>query len=97
MDFVELLVFYLSVAFYSRSRYSAQKGHLMVKILSLKWHPLQIISTSLITAPILGELKMADNGQAMTSQQVQSLMDGMIIYQAGPSTGRDEIRFRVSP
>ena len=38
---------------------------------------------------------MADNGQEMTSQQVASLMDGMIIYQAGPITGRDVVKFKI--
>ena len=47
------------------------------------------------TAPVLGQIKMADNGQEMTSQQVASLMDGMIIYQAGPITGRDVLKFKI--
>lgn len=46
-------------------------------------------------SPVLGQIKMADNGQEMTSQQVASLMDGMIIYQAGPITGRDVVKFKI--
>jgi len=45
--------------------------------------------------PEFGEIKMSEDGQEMTTQQVQGLMDGNIIYQAGPNTGRDVVKFKV--
>ena len=47
------------------------------------------------TPPTLGEIKMSKDGDAMKTQQVQALMDGDIIYQAGHIPGRDVVKFKV--